>query len=85
MEIKRGRAIAKSFCEAVVRKLEAVGIAARRAKDSTPVPLHALVVKGQLITIQEGSRVQRIAEVEGERAGAGENALFSGFGSNRSA
>ena len=59
-EIERGRAIAKSFSETVVGKLEAVGIAAQRATDSTPVPLHALVVKGQFVTIQEGSRAQRM-------------------------
>ena len=59
-EIERGRAIAKSFSEDVVEKLEAVGITARRATDSTPVPLHALVVKGQFVTIQEGSRAQRM-------------------------
>lgn len=59
-EMERDRTIAKSFSEAVVGKLGAVGIAAQRATDSTPVPLHSLVVKGQFITIQEGSRAQRM-------------------------
>jgi hypothetical protein len=59
-EIERGQANAKSFSEEVVRKLEAVGIAAQRATDSTKVPLHALVVKGQFVTIREGSRAQRM-------------------------
>lgn len=59
-EIERARAIAKSFSETVVEKLEAIGIAAQRATDSTQVPLHALVVKGQFVTIQEGSRAQRM-------------------------
>ncbi len=60
LEIARGQEIAKSLSEEVVRKLEAVGIAAQRATELTPVPLHALVVKGQFETIQEGSRAQRM-------------------------
>jgi hypothetical protein len=60
LEIARGQDIAKSFSEEVVRKLEAVGIAAQRATDSTRIPLHALVVKGQFETIQEGSQVKRV-------------------------
>lgn len=59
-EIERGRAIARSFSEEVVRKLEAVGIPAQRATASTTVPLHALVVKGQFETIEEGSRARRM-------------------------
>ncbi|MCU0587660.1 MAG: DUF4410 domain-containing protein [Syntrophobacteraceae bacterium] len=59
-EIQRGQAIAQSLSEEVVTKLEAVGIAARRATDSTSVPLHALVVKGQFVTINEGSRAKRM-------------------------
>lgn len=59
-EIERAQAIAESFSETVVEKLQAVGVAAQRATDSTPVPLHALVVKGQFVNIQEGSRAQRM-------------------------
>ena len=59
-EIERGRAIAKAYSEEVVIKLEAVGIPAQRATDSTTVPLHAVVVKGQFVTIQEGSRTRRM-------------------------
>jgi hypothetical protein len=60
LEIARGQGIAKSLSEEVVGKLEAVGIAAQRATDSTRVPLHALVVKGQFVTIDEGSRAKRM-------------------------
>jgi hypothetical protein len=60
LEIARAQDVAKLFSEEVVRKLEAVGIPAQRATDSTPAPLHALVVKGQFETIQEGSRTQRM-------------------------
>ncbi len=60
LEIARAQDVAKSFSEEVVRKLEAVGIAAQRATESTPVPAHALIVKGQFETIQEGSRAQRM-------------------------
>jgi hypothetical protein len=59
-EIERKRAIAKAYSEDVVTKLEAVGIPAQRATDSTTVPLHAVVVKGQFVTIQEGSRTRRM-------------------------
>ena len=59
-EIERHRAIAKAFSEDVVTKLEGVGIPAQRATDSTTVPLHAVVVKGQFVTIQEGSRTRRM-------------------------
>ncbi len=59
-EIERGRAIAKAYSEEVVIKLEGVGIPAQRATDSTTVPLHAVVVKGQFVTIQEGSRTRRM-------------------------
>ncbi len=59
-EIERGRAVAKAFSEEVVTKLEAVGIPAQRATASTTVPLHAVVVKGQFVTIREGSRTRRM-------------------------
>ncbi|MEE9537941.1 MAG: DUF4410 domain-containing protein [candidate division NC10 bacterium] len=59
-EIERHRAIAKAFSEDVVTKVEGVGIPAQRATDSTTVPLHAVVVKGQFVTIQEGSRTRRM-------------------------
>lgn len=60
LEIARGQDIAQSFSEEVVRKLEAVGIAAQRATDSTRVPLHALVVKGRFVTINKGNRAKRM-------------------------
>jgi len=60
LEIARGQDVARSFSEEVVKKLEAVGIAAQRATDSTRVPLNALVVKGQFVTIGEGNRARRM-------------------------
>lgn len=59
-ELERAQDIARSFSEEVITKLEAVGISAQRATDSTRVPLHALVVKGQFVTIDEGSRTKRM-------------------------
>ena len=59
-EIKNRRAIARYFSKQVVTKLGERGIRAQRATASTRVPLHAIVVKGQFVTIDEGSRVKRL-------------------------
>ena len=59
-EIKKGRTIARYFSEQMVTKLGERGIRAQRATASTTVPLHALVVKGQFVTIEEGSRAKRL-------------------------
>lgn len=59
-EIKNRRTIARYFSKQVVTKLGERGIRAQRATASTRVPLHAIVVKGQFVTIDEGSRVKRM-------------------------
>ncbi len=59
-KIKQDRAIARSLSEQAVIKLGGRGIRARRATASTTVPLHAVVVKGQFVTIEEGSGGQRV-------------------------
>ncbi len=59
-DIERRQAIARSLSEQAVTKLGAIGIPAQRATASTTVPLHALVVKGQFVTIREGSRTARV-------------------------
>lgn len=59
-DIERRRAIARSLSEQAVINLGAIGIHAQRATASTTVPLHALVVKGQFVTIRKGSRTQRM-------------------------
>lgn len=59
-EINQNRAVSRYFSEQVVAKLRERGIHAQRATASTTVPLHAIVVKGQFVTIDEGSRAKRM-------------------------
>ncbi len=49
-----------SLSEQLVAKLGERGIAAERAEDSRVPPLHALVLKGQFLTIEKGSRFKRM-------------------------
>ncbi len=63
-----GRHVANTLADQLVRKLRARGIQAQRASASTQPPLHALVVKGQFVTIDEGDRTKRM--VIGLGAGA---------------
>lgn len=53
-------ALAATFSEQVVGALKANGINARRAHPSTQAPLHTLLTEGQFISIDEGSRGQRV-------------------------
>ncbi len=59
-KIKQDRAIARSLSEQAVIKLGGRGIRAQRATASTTVPLHAVVVKGQFVTIEEGRGAKRV-------------------------
>ncbi len=59
-EMQEGRVVATALAEAVVAKLRKRGIHAERAVRSTPIPQHALVVKGQFLTIEKGSRAKRM-------------------------
>jgi len=60
-EERQAYATANALSEAIVAELRKVGINARRANDGDIPPLHALVLKGQFITINEGSRFKRMA------------------------
>ena len=59
-QVQEGRVVATALAEAAVAKLRERGIHAERAVRSTPIPQHALVVKGQFLTIERGSRVKRM-------------------------
>jgi len=65
-----GRQAANLLAEQVVAKLRAKGIPAQRANDTTVPPLHAFLVKGQFVKIDEGDRAKRL--VVGFGAGASE-------------
>ncbi len=59
-KIKQDRAIARSLSEQAVTKIGQRGIRAQRATASTTVPLHAIVVRGQFVTIEEGRGAKRV-------------------------
>ena len=54
-------AIARELSEAIVAKLAAKGIQTARADGSSAVPQDALLLQGQFVTIEKGSRVARMA------------------------
>ena len=58
--LETGKAVAKELSEQLVTKLAERGITAKRATASSHVPLHALVVKGQLVSINEGDAMGRV-------------------------
>ncbi len=53
-------ATANAFSVALVEQLRSEGINAQRAERGDVPPLHALVLKGQFVTIDEGSRAKRM-------------------------
>ncbi len=53
-------AIARELTEALVKKLGAKGIQAARADASSAVPKDALLLQGQFVRIEQGSRVARM-------------------------
>jgi len=57
---KRGKAFARRLAFKLVKKVAELGIATRVATPKTTVPMNALVVKGQFLTIDEGSKVKRM-------------------------
>jgi len=56
----KGKAVAHELAEQLVTQLAERGITVKRATHSTPVPLHALVAKGQFVTINEGDEMERV-------------------------
>jgi len=69
-EEREAYATANALSEALVAELGKQGIQAQRANDGDIPPLHAIVLKGQFITIDKGSRVKRM--VIGFGAGSSE-------------
>ena len=67
-QVKTGRAVADALAKHLVAELMKQGITARRATASTQIPLNALVVKGQFVTIKEGDQFSRV--IVGFGAGA---------------
>ncbi|MEC4669259.1 MAG: DUF4410 domain-containing protein [Nitrospirota bacterium] len=57
--VKRGRVFARELALKLVKKVAKLGIGTRVATPKTTVPMNALVVKGQFLTIDEGSKVKR--------------------------
>lgn len=69
-QLKKGKAIASLLTKLGVEMLLQKGIHAQAAVPSTPVPLNALVAKGQFISIKEGDQAKRM--VIGLGMGSGE-------------
>ncbi len=59
-QTQQDRAVASAFSEQFVGALKARGINARRANPSTQTPMHAFLAKGQFVSIEKGSRGQRV-------------------------
>ena len=57
--VKRGRVFAGQLAVKLVREVAKLGIVTWFATPKTTVPMHAIVVKGQFLTIDEGSKVKR--------------------------
>jgi Domain of unknown function (DUF4410) len=58
--LKKGKAIASLLTKVGVEMLLQQGIPAQAAVPSTPVPVNALVAKGQFISIEEGDQTKRM-------------------------
>lgn len=69
-EEKEAYATAHVLAEKLVAELKARGIPAERANSATRPPLDAILIKGQFVTINEGSRLKRM--VIGFGAGSSE-------------
>jgi len=59
-EEQTARETARQFSVALVEQLRKEGIHAQRANDGAVPPLHAIVLKGQFVTIDKGSRAKRM-------------------------
>jgi hypothetical protein len=57
--VAQGKAWANALSESLVMQLVKEGITSRRAAGSTHIPPNAIVVKGQFISIDEGSKIKR--------------------------
>ena len=57
--LSEGKEWANALSESLVRQLAEEGITARRATGSTHIPLNAVAVKGQFISIDEGDQAKR--------------------------
>lgn len=55
-----GRRAAAAISERLVERLKSRGIPAKRAGDFEAYPLHAIVIKGQIMSVDPGSRVRRV-------------------------
>jgi len=59
-EIESARRYARTLSERVVETLNSRGIDAKRADDATAPPMDAIVLTGQFVSIDPGSRVRRL-------------------------
>ena len=69
-EVQQARQVAASLSTQLVSKLLARGVNAARVTAARVPPMHAMVLKGEFVSIDKGSRVKRM--VIGFGAGSGE-------------
>ncbi len=55
-----GRAVQNQLALQIVADLNERGISAQRGMEAVPVPINAFLIKGQFVTIDQGSRVRRM-------------------------
>ena len=58
--LNKGRAVAYVLSEQMVVQLAERGISARRAMAYTDIPMNAILVKGQFVSIKEGDQMARL-------------------------
>jgi hypothetical protein len=57
--IRIGRAAANALSEELVKKIRELGLPAQHASASTPVPLHAVMIRGHFVSVDEGDMLKR--------------------------
>jgi hypothetical protein len=57
--LELGRVAADALATDLVQRIVKLGLPARRAAEGDETPMHALVVKGQFLTVDEGDRLKR--------------------------
>lgn len=59
-ELKVGWAVADELAKSLVAKLRKLGYPAERASSTLPIPENSLAIQGQLISVDQGNRAERV-------------------------
>lgn len=58
-EMQLGREVADALAEELTRKIAALGLNPRRARNGTPLPAGSILITGRFVKIDEGNRLRR--------------------------